>query len=59
MLLQDGRPVAFDDRKLTEAEIKWSATVCGMLAVGYHLQLWRCYLEGEHFTVVTDHLPNT
>ena len=23
------------------------------------LQLWRCYLDGVEFTVVTDHSPNT
>ena len=25
----------------------------------HHLQKWRCYLEGRHFVVVTDHEPNT
>ena len=59
VLLQEGRPVAFDGRKLTDAELKWSATECEMLAVVYHLQKWRCYLDGVRFTVVTDHQPNT
>ena len=33
VLLQGDRPVAFDGRKLTDAELKWSATKQGMLAV--------------------------
>ena len=59
VLLQNQRPVAFDGRKLTETESKWSATAQEMLAVVHHMKKWRCYLEGRHFTVVTDHQPNT
>ena len=59
ILMQAGRPVAFEGRKLTETEKKWSATEQEMLGVVYHLEKWRCYLEGVHFTVVTDHQPNT
>ena len=59
VLMQAGRPVAFEGRKLTETEQKWSATEQEMLGVVYHMEKWRCYLEGVHFTVVTDHQPNT
>ena len=59
VLLQQSRPVAFDGRKLTDTEGKWSATEQEMLAVVHHMEKWRCYLEGRHFTVVTDHQPNT
>ena len=59
ILMQQGRPVAFEGRKLTDTEKKWSATEQEMLGVVYHLDKWRCYLEGVHFTVVTDHQPNT
>ena len=59
ILMQCGRPVAFEGRKLTDTEKKWSATEQEMLAVVYHLEKWRCYLEGVHFTVITDHQPNT
>ena len=40
VLLQDGQSVAFEGRKLTDAELKWSATELEMLAVVYHLQKW-------------------
>ena len=59
VLMQEGRPVAFDGRKLTDTEMKWGATEQEMLAVVHHLEKWRCYLEGSEFTVVTDHQPNT
>ena len=59
ILMQAGRPVAFEGRKLTDTEKKWSATEQEMLGVVYHLEKWRCYLDGVHFTVVTDHQPNT
>lgn len=59
ILMQGGHPVAFDSRRLTPTEAKWSATEQEMLGVVYHLEKWRCYLEGVHFTVVTDHQPNT
>ena len=59
VLLQQHRPVAFEGRKLTPTEYKWGAVEQEMLSVVYHLEKWRCYLEGRHFTVVTDHKPNT
>ena len=59
VLLQGGRPVAFEGRALTPPEKKWSATEQEMLGVVYHMEKWRCYLDGMHFTVVTDHQPNT
>jgi hypothetical protein len=30
-----------------------------MLVVVHALRVWRCYLEGAHFTVYTDHISNT
>lgn len=59
VLLQEGRPVAFESRKLTSAEVNYSTTEQELLAVVHTLTKWRCYLEGVHFTVVTDHCPNT
>jgi hypothetical protein len=59
VLLQDGRPVAFESRKLSPAEQNYTVTEQEMLGVIHALKTWRCYLEGSDFTVVTDHCPNT
>jgi len=59
VLLQEGRPVAFESRKLTSAELNYITTEAELLAVVHALKIWRCYLEGTKFVVVTDHCPNT
>jgi hypothetical protein len=58
VLLQDGRPVAFESRKSAPAEQNYTVTKQEMLAVIHVLKTWRCYLEGSHFTVVTDDCGN-
>jgi hypothetical protein len=57
VLLQDGKPVAFESRKLTEPELKYTTGEKELLAVVHALKVWRCYLEGPHFTIMTDHHP--
>jgi hypothetical protein len=59
ILLQDGRSVAFESRKLSPTEQNYTVTEQKMLGVIHALKTWRCYLEGSDFTVVTDHCPNT
>jgi hypothetical protein len=59
VLTQQGRPIAYHSRKLTGAEANYSATDLEMTAVISALREWRCYLEGNRFTIVTDHEPNT
>lgn len=59
VLLQDNRPIAFESRKLSEAEHNYTTIEQEMLAVIHALKTWRCYLEGATFTVVTDHVSNT
>ena len=59
VLVQHDRPVAYYSRKLTDAEVHYSASDIEMLAVICALGEWRCYVEGAHFTIVTDHRPNT
>ena len=60
VLLQDGRPCAFESRKLIPAELNYTTTEQECLAIIHALKIWRCYLEGqpaERLTLVTDHNP--
>ena len=59
VLLQDGRPLAFDGKRMNPAEQNYSVGEQELLAVTHALELWRCYLDGSDVTVVTDHSPNT
>lgn len=59
ILMQNGRPVAFESHKLSSAEANYTTTEKELLAVVHALKIWRCYLEGSKFTVVTDHNPLT
>jgi Reverse transcriptase (RNA-dependent DNA polymerase)/RNase H-like domain found in reverse transcriptase/Integrase zinc binding domain/Chromo (CHRromatin Organisation MOdifier) domain/gag-polyprotein putative aspartyl protease len=59
VLLQDGHPVAYESHKLSSAEKNYSTGEQEMLAVIRALTVWRVYLEGPQFTVLTDHNPNT
>ncbi|GJP62824.1 hypothetical protein CLOP_g19847, partial [Closterium sp. NIES-67] len=59
VLLQEGRPVAFESRKVSPAEQRYTTSKQELLAVVHALRTWRCYLEGVEFVVTTDHCPNT
>jgi hypothetical protein len=62
VLMQSKRPIAFESRKLIDAELRYSATELEMLAVPpvvYCVEKWRCYIEGGEVLVYTDHKPNT
>jgi hypothetical protein len=48
-------PVAFDSRKLSPAEKKYPTHERELLAIIHSLKVWRHYLEGRRFTVLTDH----
>ncbi|GJP86348.1 hypothetical protein CLOP_g16380 [Closterium sp. NIES-67] len=59
VLLQEGRPVAFESRKLSPVEECYTTSEQELLAVVHALRTWRCYLEGVEFVVTIDHCPNT
>ena len=59
ILLQDHgkglQPVAYESRKLREAEHNYAVHKKEALAIVHALQTWRCYVQGRNITVVTDH----
>lgn len=58
VLMQGGRPVALYSRKMTKAEMNYVNHEQELLAVIASLRVFRCYLLGEHFTLVIDNMPN-
>jgi Reverse transcriptase (RNA-dependent DNA polymerase)/RNase H-like domain found in reverse transcriptase/Retroviral aspartyl protease len=59
VLMQDGHPIAYESKKLSPTEGRYGTTEQELLAAVHAMRVWRCYLEGVHFTLVTDHMPNT
>ena len=57
VLLQKGRPVACEGRKLSSAEHNYTTGEHELFAVVHAMRTWRCYLQGLDFTTVTDHNP--
>ncbi|KAL2251721.1 UNVERIFIED_CONTAM: Gag-Pol polyprotein [Sesamum indicum] len=54
VLMQDGHPVAFESRKLKDAERRYSMHEKELMAVVHCVRLWRHYLLGSPFVVRTD-----
>ena len=59
VLMQNGRPIAYESRALKPAEVKYTTTDQELLAVVHAMGTWRCFLEEVKCTVVTDHCPLT
>lgn len=59
ILLQEGHPIAFESRRMIPAEKNYITTEQELLAVVHGIKVFRCYLEGVDFTMITDHCPNT
>ena len=55
VLLQEGRPVAFESKKLSPSERNWPTHEKELYAIVHALKAWRHYLYGAEFYVDVDH----
>lgn len=55
VLMQEGKVIAYESRKLKEHEQKYSAYDMELTAVVNALKIWRHYLVGRKFLLMTDH----
>eukprot|EP00253_Pinus_taeda_P006262 PITA_06262 len=55
VLMQEGRVIAYESRKLKEHKKKYSAYDLELAAVIHALKMWRHYLMGRKFFLHTDH----
>ena len=56
-LLQDGRPVAYASKSLTDAETRYANIERELLAVVFGCTKFHMYLYGRQFTIESDHKP--
>ena len=56
-LLQEGRPVAYASKSLTDQETRYANIERELLAVVYGCERFHTYLYAQTFTVETDHRP--
>ena len=59
VLLQHNKPVAFYSREMTDPEKNYVNHEQELLAAIPALKVFRCYLLGNHFNLITDNKPNT
>jgi hypothetical protein len=55
VLMQEGRPLAFTSKQLSERNLGKSIYEKKMLAILHVVDLWRPYLLGQRFQIKTDH----
>eukprot|EP00253_Pinus_taeda_P022079 PITA_22079 len=55
VLMQEGKVIAYESRKLKEHEQKYSAYDLELAAVIHAFKMWRHYLLGRKFLLLTDH----
>ena len=59
VLVQKGQPVAFESQKLDAAKQRYNTHEKEMIVVIHCLEIWKHYLMGTRFVVVTDNVANT
>ena len=56
-LMQEGQPIAFASKSLTDTERRYANIEREMLAVVYACEKFHAYVYGRAFTVLSDHKP--
>ena len=59
VLVQEGHPIAFESRKMKETGQCYSTHKKKMTAFVHCLKIWKHYLLGTKFVVITDNMANT
>ena len=57
VLLQDGKPLSYASRALTDTEVRYAQIEKEMLAVVFSLTKFHQHTFGQHTVVITDHKP--
>ena len=55
VLSQEGKPVAFESRKLRDHELNYPTHDLELLAIVHTLKIWCHFLLGNHFCIKTNH----
>ena len=56
-LLQNGKPVAYASKSLSDTETRYACIERELLAIVFGVQRFHTYLYGRKFKVITDHKP--
>jgi len=56
VLMQDGHPIAYESRKLNDTERRYTVQEKEMTAIIHCLRVWRHYLLGSKFVIMTDNV---
>ncbi|KAI5675744.1 hypothetical protein M9H77_06694 [Catharanthus roseus] len=59
VLMQDGHPIAYESRKLNETERRYTVQEKEMTAIIHCLRVWRHYLLGSRFVIMTDNIATS
>eukprot|EP01018_Ginkgo_biloba_P018667 Gb_31742 [translate_table: standard] len=57
ILTQDGKVIAYESRKMNEAERRYPIYDQELLEIVHAIKIWKHYLKNNDFEVVTDHKP--
>ncbi|TXG69042.1 hypothetical protein EZV62_003977 [Acer yangbiense] len=59
VLMQNGHPIVFESRKLSDTERRYTVQEKEMTAIIHYLRVWRHYLLGATFLIMTDNVTTS